>query len=76
MKAVKFVEFNLVGLKPKTEIYGVRNIKSQAILGYVKWYSSWRQYCFLPEPNTIFSVGCMEDIRDFTRDLNIKHRSK
>ncbi len=61
----KYIEFNLVQQKPKTSIYAVRNIKSQDIIGWIKWYPQWRQYCFFPEPNCIFSVDCLECIIKF-----------
>ena len=66
----KFIEFNLVEQKKKTSIYAVRNIKSQSIIGWVKWYPNWRQYCFFPELETIYSDGCLKDIIDFIRELN------
>ena len=65
----KFIEFNLVEQKKKTSIYAVRNIKSQSIIGWIKWYGAWRQYCFFPEPETIYSDGCLKDIIDFIREI-------
>jgi hypothetical protein len=62
---MKYIEFNLVEQKPKTSIWAVRNIASQIILGYIKWHPQWRQYCFFPESDTIFSVGCLNDINSF-----------
>ena len=47
----------------KTSVWGCYN--SHIHLGDVRWYGSWRQYCFYPEANTVFNVGCMKDINDF-----------
>jgi len=65
MNTNKYIEFNLVCQKPKTQVYVVRNIKSQSIIGYIKWLCAWRQYCFFPEPDTVYSVGCLQDIIEF-----------
>jgi hypothetical protein len=59
---MKYIEFNLVEQKPKTSVYAIRNVKSQTIIGWLKWHPSWRQYCFFPEQNTVFSYGCLNDI--------------
>lgn len=39
--------------------------RSGGVLGLVKWYSPWRQYCFYPNALTTFSTGCLEDLKDF-----------
>jgi hypothetical protein len=71
---MKYIEFNLGRLNKKTQIYIVRNIKSQMILGYIKWYGGWRQYIFEPfGSGTIFSSGCLKDIYNFINKL-MKHR--
>lgn len=38
-------------------------------LGVLKWYVSWRQYCFFPQPETVFNKGCLEDINHFITQL-------
>jgi len=66
---IKYIEFNLLEQKPKTNVYAVRNIKAQMIIGYIKWHCAWRQYCFFPLEGTIFSEGCLEDIIEFINSL-------
>lgn len=46
----------------KTKIIGVYAVRSGDILGEIKWYGRWRQYTFWPRPDTIFNIGCMEEI--------------
>ena len=67
----EYIQFDLVVQddKKKTQTYAVRNIKSQFILGWVKWYGPWRQYCFFTDGNTIFSEGCLKDIELFIKEL-------
>jgi len=65
----KYIRFELLKELPKTKHYTVLNIKSDDILGWIKWYGPWRQYCFFPLHNTIFNNGCMLDIIDFIKKL-------
>jgi len=72
----KFIEFNLVQQKTKTSIYAVRNIKTRYILGYIQWHNHWCQYCFYPEKDCFFSVGCLNDIISFIQTENKKRIEK
>ena len=63
-----FVEVeNLTG---KTQIYECRNKRSQTVLGIVKWHSAWRQYCYFPMVQAVYSAGCLNDIAGFIKQLN------
>jgi len=75
-KIKKYIDFNLVEYTKKTQVYCIRSINTSIILGYIKWYGAWRQYCFLPEGNTVFSVGCLRDIWEFINDLMEEKRCK
>lgn len=55
--------------KRKTDIYAVINKNSKFVLGYIKWFPSWRQYCFFPEGDTVFSAGCIQDILNFIEEV-------
>ena len=59
-KYLDFIEFENTGRK--TRVYGVYNKNSGNIIGCIKWYNKWRQYCFYPMNDTIFSNDCMNDI--------------
>jgi hypothetical protein len=54
----------------KTQIYECRNKRSQTVLGIVKWYSTWRQYCYFPMVQAVYSAGCLNDIAGFIKQLN------
>jgi hypothetical protein len=43
-----YIEFKLVEQKPKTSVYHVLNKRYGDVLGTIKWYAQWRQYCFVP----------------------------
>lgn len=58
----------------KTNVYSCRNKKSTDELGQVKWYASWRQYTFCPNPRIVLSAGCLTDIRNFIAALMHERR--
>lgn len=65
-KYLEFVRLDLAGRK--TPIVTVHS-RREALLGTIRWYGPWRQFCFYPEPATIFNVGCMNDIESVIADL-------
>ena len=69
MNKYEFIYFVLIEQKPKTGVYECRNNSSNIVLGIVKWYGPWRQYCFFPSGDTIFNVSCLDDIKDFIHKL-------
>ncbi len=46
----------------KTHDYLVRNRHSGDMLGVIRWYGPWRQFCFFPRGETVWSRGCLADI--------------
>ena len=64
-----YLDFKLVHRKPKTAVYRVVSKSSGETLGSIYWYGSWRQYVFQPEPETIWSRGCMRQVFDFIQKL-------
>jgi len=64
-----YIYFELVGRKPKTEIWDVINKSSEEPLARIEWYPAWRQYVMMPEPNTVFNDGCLKTIVAFLQRL-------
>ena len=65
----KFMEFDKAGDTGKTEIWNILSKSSGFILGKIKWYGPWRQYCFFPSGNSVFNIGCMDDIKKAITEL-------
>lgn len=65
----QYMEFFKAGHTGKTEVYDVLSKSSGGVLGHIKWYSSWRQYCFFPSPQCVFNNGCLVDIINFIKGL-------
>ena len=75
----KYFYFELVrpiDLKKKTQTWFCISKNDKYMLGVVKWFPNWRQYCFFPEDETVFSIGCLNDMIDFTKQLNEGHRKQ
>ncbi len=64
----KHIKMYKIEDKPKTSVFAVES-KHEDQLGIIKWFPQWRQYCFFPEDDCVFSKGCMNDINDFVGQL-------
>jgi hypothetical protein len=65
----KYIYFEQVSDTGKTSRWACYNNSSNDLLGGVYWYSRWRQYCFFPQYETVFSAGCLEDMNTFMKAL-------
>ena len=65
----KYLEFNIIELKPKTKVIKVMSKLHGNTLGVIKWFGRWRQYGFFPESETVFNMECLNDIQSYIRGL-------
>lgn len=66
----EYISFNEVDNPgKKTSVWCCLNKRSETVLGYIRWYSAWRQYCYFPALATLYSQGCLKDIIDFINQL-------
>jgi hypothetical protein len=70
---LEFIDATPVGRK--TKIVWVYSVNHGDILGEVRWYGAWRQYCFYPRPNTIWNTACLLDVRVFIAALHEARRA-
>lgn len=75
-RETKWLRFFVIERKKKTVVIEVQNTSEQ-ILGTIKWYTSWRQYCFMPTAyvELIFNNRCLGDITDLLTYLNTEHKA-
>lgn len=52
-----------------TKVYSCRNNRSGDELGEIRWYGAWRQYCYFPTVQAVYSAGCLRDIDSFVTAL-------
>jgi len=75
MKTIyKYIFFTLEAENPKTKVWAVRNKGSQDKLGIIQWYGPWRQYCYFPCVQAVYSIGCLRDIIDFIESISKKEQ--
>jgi len=60
--------------KRKTPTYEITNKHSGASIGTVQWYGPWRQFCFLPLGATVWSTGCLDDVKDVIKQAMDERR--
>lgn len=58
----------------KTKKIIVVSKKHLNILGEIKWYGAWRQYCFYPDGETIWNKQCLNDIVYYIKTLMDERR--
>jgi len=71
-----YLEFKINPYKKNgtKSVYWVISKNRGGILGEIKWYYKWRQYCFYPSDGTLFNKGCMQEIINFMEKLNVKRK--
>ena len=72
----KYLRFVQAPTSPgrKTQVWMVLSARSGDPLGLILWRSTWRQYVLEPEPMTVWSSGCLEDVCSFIRGLMAARR--
>jgi len=70
----KHIRFEVSVEKPKTRVWDCLNNSRDDLLGEVRWHAPWRQYCFFPDHQIVFSPSCLRDITSFLNRSNIQHK--
>ena len=65
----EYLEFKETQSTGKTRRFDCLNKKHKERLGEIKWHGAWRQYCYFPLVQAVYSVGCLNDIADFLKQL-------
>lgn len=55
--------------KRKTKVINIININAEEVIGIIKWYGPWRQYCFFPEYDTVWNITCLNDVNEVIQKL-------
>lgn len=53
----------------KTPILVIKNWDDME-LGQIKWYQSWRKFCFYPDDGTIWDNKCLSELLEFINKYN------
>ena len=67
----KYLVFKELPPKPKTKVFAVHSKSNDDCLGFIRWYGSWRQYCFFSVDTyeTIWNKDCLADLIKFIEYL-------
>jgi len=63
----KYLYFKVVEEKPKTFVWGVYTKQGDELLGQIKWYAPWRQYCYF-DFCSVMAKSCLRDISNFIEE--------
>lgn len=69
IKETQYLVFEEQPTKTKTKVVHVINRHHDEVIGVIKWYGSWRQYCFFPACDTIWNIACLTDVNDVITGL-------
>jgi hypothetical protein len=67
-KYLIFVDTNQPKTK-KTKVIAILNIHHDDIIGEIRWFSRWRQYCFYPHNETIWNFDCLNSVNEVIKEL-------
>lgn len=59
----------------KTRQFSVFARKSRSLLGYIKWWTKVRAYCFFPL-NSVFGADFLAEIAQFCEEATAVHKSR
>lgn len=60
----------------KTAYVEIRSKSNGVMLGSIEWYGAWRQYCFWPLVTTVWSTGCLEQVKTEIERLMAERRKR
>ena len=62
-------KYKHIEMKPEGNTWKVVNTQKKQVLGTIGYYNRWKQFCFVPAANTIFSASCLGDLQEFIVQL-------
>ena len=68
-KETKYLAFVIAPTEKKTLTVAIINRHHQEIIGEIKWFAKWRQYCFFPYKDTVWNTTCMDDVHSVIKEL-------
>lgn len=63
----KWITFKETHDTGKTKVWDIHALQNDELLGSVRWFGRWRQYCFYPSRATIWNADCLNDVTAFIK---------
>ena len=76
IKETRYLQFVEKPSNGKMKIIDIVNINHQKVIGQIKWFGRWRQYCFFPCEETVWNKTYMEDVYEVMNDLMEERKTK
>jgi hypothetical protein len=65
----KYIHFVEIVQDPNHSTWSCRTNSGQLELGRTEWYYPWKQYCYSPTYQAVYSADCLDDISHFMGQL-------
>jgi hypothetical protein len=69
IKETKYLAFVVAPSKGKTKVVAIVNRHYDEVIGEIRWFGRWRQYCFFPYDGTVWNTDCMESVQEVINQL-------
>jgi hypothetical protein len=69
IKETKYLLFTVNCIKGKTKVIDIVNLHHHEVIGEIKWFGRWRQYCFFPIAETVWNKTCLDDVQEVIKKL-------
>lgn len=69
IKETQYLSFVEAPTKGKTKVIAIVNRHHEEIIGEIRWFGRWRQYCFFPRGETVWNTTCMDDVNSVIKQL-------
>jgi hypothetical protein len=69
LKETEYLLFVVNSDTGKTKVIDIVNIHHHEVIGEIKWFSRWRQYCFFPIAETVWNPKCLFDVQLVIKQL-------
>ena len=70
METKKYLVFDLVEHKPKTNVYWISLEENCDCIGKIEWNPAWRQYWAFIDSDVGMTYECLKQLTDFVEELN------
>lgn len=72
---LNFHDEGLISPGSVTHVFKVMSRLNGSVLGSVRWFIQWRQYCFFPL-NAVFDKKCLREVAEFCEQMTEERRAK
>ena len=76
IKETQYLAFVETPTRGKTKVIAIVNRHHEQIIGEIRWFGRWRQYCFFPYNDTVWNTTCMDDVNSVIGELKNERKQE